>query len=174
VGQTGDRSKSLRQGPGVTLFAMPARAAPSRRDATQRAGTRRNCSLPRTSTNPGPRPRWSSAYSKGNRQNVLIVAALSSRADLLILDEPTSGLKPLVEAQSPGPWAGANRDAEKHAVLDPTRRPDSPSLPRPPHRGPDDRRSQRSRRAIASATLRSLAHGACVQTKRERELRTDI
>src|SRR5215472_10141655 len=29
------------------------------------------------------------AYSKGNRQKVLLIAALSSRADLLILDEPT-------------------------------------------------------------------------------------
>jgi ABC-2 type transport system ATP-binding protein len=37
------------------------------------------------------------AYSKGNRQKVLLVAALSSRADLLILDEPTSGLDPLME-----------------------------------------------------------------------------
>jgi ABC-2 type transport system ATP-binding protein len=36
-------------------------------------------------------------YSKGNRQKVLLVAALSSRADLLILDEPTSGLDPLME-----------------------------------------------------------------------------
>ncbi|MER5452943.1 ABC transporter ATP-binding protein [Streptomyces sp. NPDC002766] len=37
------------------------------------------------------------AYSKGNRQKILLVAALSSRADLLILDEPTSGLDPLME-----------------------------------------------------------------------------
>ena len=37
------------------------------------------------------------AYSKGNRQKVLLIAALSSRADLLILDEPTSGLDPLME-----------------------------------------------------------------------------
>jgi polyether ionophore transport system ATP-binding protein len=36
-------------------------------------------------------------YSKGNRQKVLLIAALSSRADLLILDEPTSGLDPLME-----------------------------------------------------------------------------
>ncbi|WP_426300260.1 ATP-binding cassette domain-containing protein [Arthrobacter sp. R-11] len=38
------------------------------------------------------------AYSKGNRQKVAIVAALSSNAELLILDEPTSGLDPLMEA----------------------------------------------------------------------------
>src|SRR5262245_20460752 len=38
-------------------------------------------------------------YSKGNRQKVALVAALSSRAELLVLDEPTSGLDPLMEAQ---------------------------------------------------------------------------
>ena len=37
------------------------------------------------------------AYSKGNRQKVALVAALASRAELLILDEPTSGLDPLME-----------------------------------------------------------------------------
>ena len=36
-------------------------------------------------------------YSKGNRQKVLLIAALSARADLLILDEPTTGLDPLME-----------------------------------------------------------------------------
>jgi len=35
--------------------------------------------------------------SKGNRQKVQLVAALASRADLLLLDEPTSGLDPLME-----------------------------------------------------------------------------
>ncbi len=37
------------------------------------------------------------AYSKGNRQKVVLIAALMTRADLLILDEPTSGLDPLME-----------------------------------------------------------------------------
>ncbi len=37
------------------------------------------------------------AYSKGNRQKLSLIAALMSRADLLILDEPTSGLDPLME-----------------------------------------------------------------------------
>jgi ABC-2 type transport system ATP-binding protein len=37
------------------------------------------------------------AYSKGNRQKVLLIAALMTRAPLLILDEPTSGLDPLME-----------------------------------------------------------------------------
>ncbi|WP_049565386.1 ABC transporter ATP-binding protein [Streptomyces sp. SBT349] len=36
-------------------------------------------------------------YSKGNRQKVALVAALASRADLLLLDEPTAGLDPLME-----------------------------------------------------------------------------
>jgi ABC-2 type transport system ATP-binding protein len=40
----------------------------------------------------------SRAYSKGNRQKVALVAALSSGAELLVLDEPTSGLDPLMEA----------------------------------------------------------------------------
>src|SRR5579864_7107137 len=38
------------------------------------------------------------SYSKGNRQKVGLVAALSSDAELLLLDEPTSGLDPLMEA----------------------------------------------------------------------------
>ena len=37
------------------------------------------------------------AYSKGNRQKVLLIAALMTRPDLLVLDEPTSGLDPLME-----------------------------------------------------------------------------
>lgn len=36
-------------------------------------------------------------YSKGNRQKLGLIAALMTRADLLILDEPTSGLDPLME-----------------------------------------------------------------------------
>jgi ABC-2 type transport system ATP-binding protein len=37
------------------------------------------------------------AYSHGNRQKVVLIAALASRADLLLFDEPTSGLDPLME-----------------------------------------------------------------------------
>lgn len=37
------------------------------------------------------------AYSKGNRQKVSLISALSSNARLLVLDEPTSGLDPLME-----------------------------------------------------------------------------
>jgi ABC-2 type transport system ATP-binding protein len=38
-------------------------------------------------------------YSKGNRQKVALISALSADVDLLVLDEPTSGLDPLMEAE---------------------------------------------------------------------------
>lgn len=37
------------------------------------------------------------AYSKGNRQKIALIAALSADADLFLFDEPTSGLDPLME-----------------------------------------------------------------------------
>jgi ABC-2 type transport system ATP-binding protein len=37
------------------------------------------------------------AYSKGNRQKVALIAALTSPVELYLLDEPTSGLDPLKE-----------------------------------------------------------------------------
>lgn len=37
------------------------------------------------------------AYSKGNRQKINLIAALSTRAELLIMDEPTNGLDPIME-----------------------------------------------------------------------------
>jgi ABC-2 type transport system ATP-binding protein len=37
------------------------------------------------------------AYSKGNRQKLLLIGALMVRPDLLVLDEPTNGLDPLME-----------------------------------------------------------------------------
>jgi ABC-2 type transport system ATP-binding protein len=36
-------------------------------------------------------------YSKGNRQKVALIAALSSDVELFLLDEPTAGLDPLME-----------------------------------------------------------------------------
>jgi len=41
-------------------------------------------------------------YSRGNRQKVLLISALMTRADLLLLDEPTSGLDPLMEQEFRG------------------------------------------------------------------------
>lgn len=38
------------------------------------------------------------SYSKGNRQKVALIAALSRRASLYLFDEPTSGLDPVMEA----------------------------------------------------------------------------
>lgn len=39
----------------------------------------------------------SKAYSKGNRQKIALISALSADVDLYIFDEPTSGLDPLME-----------------------------------------------------------------------------
>ncbi|QIK65528.1 ABC transporter ATP-binding protein [Nocardioides sp. HDW12B] len=57
---------------------------------------RRDALLERFALDPTKKTR---AYSKGNRQKVGLVAALASRAELLILDEPTSGLDPLMEEE---------------------------------------------------------------------------
>jgi ABC-2 type transport system ATP-binding protein len=56
---------------------------------------RRDALLERFELDPTKKAR---TYSKGNRQKVGLVAALASRAELLLLDEPTSGLDPLKEA----------------------------------------------------------------------------
>jgi ABC-2 type transport system ATP-binding protein len=50
--------------------------------------------IARFDLDPGKKVR---AYSKGNRQKVILIGALMVRPDLLILDEPTSGLDPLME-----------------------------------------------------------------------------
>ena len=57
-------------------------------------GSRREELLERFQLDPTKR---GSAYSKGNRQKVALVAALATRSELLVLDEPTSGLDPLME-----------------------------------------------------------------------------
>ncbi len=57
--------------------------------------TRRADLLERFELDPTKRAR---SYSKGNRQKVALVAALSSDVELLLLDEPTSGLDPLMES----------------------------------------------------------------------------
>jgi len=56
--------------------------------------SRRDELLARFELDPAKKAR---TYSKGNRQKVALVAALASRAELLVLDEPTSGLDPLME-----------------------------------------------------------------------------
>ena len=56
---------------------------------------RRDALLERFQLDPTNKTR---SYSKGNRQKVGLVAALSSDAELLLLDEHTSGLDPLMEA----------------------------------------------------------------------------
>jgi ABC-2 type transport system ATP-binding protein len=58
--------------------------------------SRRDAMIERFELDPTKKTR---AYSKGNRQKVALVAALASRAELLILDEPTSGLDPIMEAR---------------------------------------------------------------------------
>jgi ABC-2 type transport system ATP-binding protein len=66
--------------------------------AQGRAGVdaaRRNDLIERLALDPTKKAR---TYSKGNRQKVALIAALSSRAELLLLDEPTSGLDPLMES----------------------------------------------------------------------------
>ena len=54
----------------------------------------RDTLIDRFDFDPGKKVR---AYSKGNRQKLLLIAGLMTRADLLLLDEPTSGLDPLME-----------------------------------------------------------------------------
>jgi ABC-2 type transport system ATP-binding protein len=58
--------------------------------------TRRADLLERFALDPTKKGR---AYSKGNRQKVALVAALSSDVELLLLDEPTSGLDPIMESE---------------------------------------------------------------------------
>ena len=54
----------------------------------------RDLLIDRFSLDPGKKVR---AYSKGNRQKLMLIAAFMCRPELLVLDEPTSGLDPLME-----------------------------------------------------------------------------
>ena len=56
------------------------------------------------------------AYSKGNRQKVLLIGALMTRPDLLLLDEPTAGLDPLME-QAFRRCIGEAREARQTVLL---------------------------------------------------------
>ena len=84
------------------------------------------------------------AYSKGNRQKVILIAALMSRAPLLILDEPTSGLDPLMEeafrlsvnqARDPTPTGARRRSASPCRTGSTTRRWTATRSPTPPAAG---------------------------------------
>jgi len=55
---------------------------------------RKNKLIERYKLNPSKKCR---TYSTGNRQKVVLIAALAADADLYILDEPTAGLDPLME-----------------------------------------------------------------------------
>lgn len=57
--------------------------------------TRRDELIERFQLDPTKKAR---TYSKGNRQKVALISALSLEVDLYIFDEPTSGLDPLMEA----------------------------------------------------------------------------
>ncbi|RAX22821.1 MULTISPECIES: ABC transporter ATP-binding protein [unclassified Actinomyces] len=59
-----------------------------------RAVRRRSQLVERFDLDPSKKVR---AYSKGNRQKVALIAALSQPVELLVLDEPTAGLDPLME-----------------------------------------------------------------------------
>jgi ABC-2 type transport system ATP-binding protein len=64
-------------------------------DRSRQQGIRRAELIERFDLDPTKRCR---TYSKGNRQKVSLVAALSRDVDLYVMDEPTSGLDPLMEA----------------------------------------------------------------------------
>jgi ABC-2 type transport system ATP-binding protein len=51
-------------------------------------------------------------YSKGNRQKIALIAALSTRAELLVFDEPTSGLDPVVSKVFRGETLTAKRNGQ--------------------------------------------------------------
>ena len=57
------------------------------------------------------------SYSKGNRQKVILIAALMTRADLLILDEPTSGLDPLKDGRSASVWPRRSSAGRRYCFL---------------------------------------------------------
>ncbi len=57
--------------------------------------TRRDELIERFAFDPSKKGR---SYSKGNRQKIAVIAALMTRAPLLVMDEPSAGLDPLMEA----------------------------------------------------------------------------
>ena len=57
---------------------------------------RRNALIERFALDPTKKVR---TYSKGNRQKVILIAALAAEVDVIVFDEPTSGLDPLMEQE---------------------------------------------------------------------------
>ena len=78
---------NLTGGEAIDVLTQGERGAAHRR--------RRGELIERFALDPTKRSR---TYSKGNRQKVSLIAALSREVDLYIMDEPTSGLDPLMEA----------------------------------------------------------------------------
>ncbi|WP_422114567.1 ATP-binding cassette domain-containing protein [Brachybacterium sp. UNK5269] len=78
---------TLTGGEAIDVLTRGERSAAHRR--------RRDELIERFELDPTKRSR---TYSKGNRQKVSLVAALSRDVDLYVMDEPTSGLDPLMEA----------------------------------------------------------------------------
>ncbi|NMA78754.1 MAG: ABC transporter ATP-binding protein [Actinomycetales bacterium] len=78
---------NLTGGEAIDVLTRGAKGAAHRR--------RRSELIERFELDPTKRSR---TYSKGNRQKVSLIAALSRDVDLYIMDEPTSGLDPLMEA----------------------------------------------------------------------------
>ena len=116
------------------------------------------------------------AYSKGNRQKLLLIAAFMTRADLLLLDEPTSGLDPLMEqafrqcvheARQAGQtvFLSSHILSEVEALCDrvghPARRPSGGD------RGPS-RRCATSRLAVGGGHLRPDPTGPDARPRRDR------
>ena len=81
--------------PGLTGGQTIESLASLRKDADSADTKKRQAELiERFDLDPSKKVR---TYSKGNRQKVALIAALSADVDLLVLDEPTSGLDPLME-----------------------------------------------------------------------------
>src|SRR3954452_8498412 len=76
-------------------------------------GRRKTELLERFELDPSKKTR---TYSKGNRQKVVLVAALAVDVELLLLDEPTSGLDPLMEAVFTE-WSGEAKAAGRSVLL---------------------------------------------------------
>lgn len=82
--------------PQLTGAQTLATLARIRGDFSSESAQRRAALIERFELDPGKKIR---AYSKGNRQKVALIAALSADVDVLVLDEPTSGLDPLMERE---------------------------------------------------------------------------